>query len=124
MVSQLKVLVVEDQVMIAMDVELILYDNGAQAVETAASCELAIEKLASFRPDVAILDINLGTGTSLPVAEILLDRRIPFIFATGYGDSSMLPETMAAAVILQKPFEATALTRALADAVAASAIMR
>lgn len=119
MLKGLNVLVLEDNLVIAMDVELLLQDCGAEIVETVATSAAALEKLATFTPDVAVLDINLDSGTSLPVAEALLARNIPFIFATGYSDPSMLPESLVHIAILPKPFEASALERALASAYAA-----
>lgn len=116
MLKGLKILVLEDNLVIAMDVEFLLQDCGAEVVETVATVDAALAKLADFSPDVAVLDINLDTGTSLPVAEALLTRGIPFIFATGYSDRSMLPENFAHISILPKPFETSALERALADA--------
>lgn len=117
MLNGLKILVLEDNAVIAMDVELLLQDCGAEVVETVATVNGALGKLADFSPDVAVLDINLDQGTSLPVAEALLARGIPFIFATGYSDPSMLPEAFAHIEILQKPFEAAAFERALAETV-------
>ncbi|MBR2536704.1 MAG: response regulator [Hyphomicrobium sp.] len=116
MLNGLKILVLEDNLVIAMDVELLLQDCGADVVETVSTASAALAKLADFSPDVAVLDINLDSGTSLPVAEALLERGIPFIFATGYSDPSMLPEAFAHIDILPKPFEASALERALSEA--------
>lgn len=115
MLNGLKILVLEDNLVIAMDVELLLQDRGA-IVETVATANAALAKLADFSPDVAVLDINLDQGTSLPVAEVLIARNIPFIFATGYSDPSMLPEGFANILILQKPFETAALEQALVQA--------
>lgn len=115
MLNGLKILVLEDNLVIAMDVELLLQDLGA-VVETVATANAALAKLADFSPDVAVLDINLDQGTSLPVAELLIAHNIPFIFATGYSDPSMLPERFANILILPKPFETAALERALAQA--------
>lgn len=116
MLKGLKILVLEDNLVIAMDVELLLQDCGAGVVETASTAKAALAKLADFSPDVAVLDINLDSGTSLPVAEALMARGIPFIFATGYSDPSMLPEAFAHIAILPKPFQAAALELALAKA--------
>ncbi|MCU0127311.1 hypothetical protein N8H41_25510, partial [Pseudomonas vlassakiae] len=56
-------------------------------VITAGSEHEAMKLLGQRTPDAAILDINLGTGTSLCVADELVRRGVPFVFATGYGDS-------------------------------------
>lgn len=109
------ILLVEDQLVIAMDVEMMLAGKGAGTIETAASPSEALRKLAHFTPDAAVLDVNLGTETSLPVAEELSRRKIPFVFATGYGDNIMVPQSFAAPTI-RKPYDENALTRALNSA--------
>lgn len=105
----LKVLLVEDQMLIAMDVENMLEDNGIKAIETATSSAMAIEKLKTYLPDVAILDINLGSDTSIPVARELHRRGIPFLFATGYADGSMVPDEFGAVPVIRKPYDEDAL---------------
>ncbi len=108
----LKILLVEDQLVIAMDAEMMLAGKGASAIETAASPGEALRKLAHFTPDAAVLDVNLGTETSLTVAEELARRKIPFVFATGYGDNIMVPQSFSAPTI-RKPYDEIALARAL-----------
>ncbi|MNE85316.1 two-component response regulator [compost metagenome] len=105
----MKVLLVEDQMLIAMDVENMLEDNGIFGVETATSSGMALEKLKSFSPDVAILDINLGSDTSIPVAQELLRRKIPFMFATGYSDSLAVPAELTNVPVIRKPYDEDAL---------------
>jgi light-regulated signal transduction histidine kinase (bacteriophytochrome)/CheY-like chemotaxis protein len=110
---ELRVLLVEDQMLIAMDVEGMLADHGVQKVLTAASVDEALAKLITFRPDVAILDVNLGTGTSIDVATELLRRDIPFLFATGYGNMSPIPESFSDIPVVRKPYERDALVRTM-----------
>lgn len=62
----------------------------------------------------AVLDYNLGGETSVSVAEALAARGIPFIFATGYGEALELPESLKGAMIVKKPYNAAALTAAIA----------
>ncbi|WP_313612771.1 HWE histidine kinase domain-containing protein [Agrobacterium sp.] len=109
----LKVLLVEDQMLIAMDVENMLEDNGIFGVETATSSGMALEKLKSFSPDIAILDINLGSDTSIPVAQELLKRDIPFMFATGYSDSLSVPVELTNVPVIRKPYDEDALMSAI-----------
>ncbi len=116
MLHGLKVLVVEDHLVIAMDTESMLQDIGAAQIETAATAAEALDKLGGFNVDIAVLDVNLGSGTSLPVAEELYKRNIPFVIATGYGDTSMLPSVMANTPYVQKPYEPTALMAAITQA--------
>ncbi|MGV3634112.1 MAG: HWE histidine kinase domain-containing protein [Pseudorhodoplanes sp.] len=112
----LKVLLVEDQLVIAMDAEMMLAAKGASAIETASSPAEALRKLGDFTPDAAVLDVNLGTETSLTVAEELTRRNIPFVFATGYGDNIMVPQSFSAPTI-RKPYDETTLARAIHSAI-------
>ncbi len=115
-----KVLLVEDQLLIAMNAEDMLQDEGAALVETASSAAEALRKLANFQPDVAVLDINLGPDTtSMPVAEELLKRNLPFIFATGYGDTAMIPAGLKSVPAIRKPYEQAALVDAINRALTA-----
>ncbi|WP_105382293.1 HWE histidine kinase domain-containing protein [Neorhizobium alkalisoli] len=116
--TDLEFLLVEDQMLIAADVEAMLADYGIAKVTTTPSAADAFRKLKDFTPDVAILDVNLGSDTSLPIAEELMRRDVPFIFATGYSDRSIIPSSFSAPVV-RKPYEAAALigavTKVLAD---------
>ncbi|KJF68336.1 HWE histidine kinase domain-containing protein [Rhizobium nepotum] len=107
--ESLKILLVEDQMLIAMDVENMLEDNGIKTIETATSSAMAIEKLKNYVPDVAILDINLGSDTSIAVARELHRRSIPFLFATGYADASMVPDEFGNVPVIRKPYDEDAL---------------
>lgn len=117
--SGTRVLLVEDQLLIAMDAESLLASVGITAVVTAGSTAEAMQRLAEATPDVAVLDVNLGDGTSIPVAEELHRRGVPFIFATGYGDTMMIPPEFAGVPVVRKPYAAEALVRAMAEALAA-----
>ncbi|MFB9950804.1 HWE histidine kinase domain-containing protein [Rhizobium puerariae] len=116
--SEIELLLVEDQMLIAADVEAMLAHHGISKVTTTPSVADAFRRLKDFTPDVAILDVNLGSGTSLPIAEELIRRGVPFVFATGYSDKSIIPASFSAPVV-RKPYEATALigavTRVLGD---------
>ncbi|WP_137932930.1 HWE histidine kinase domain-containing protein [Mesorhizobium comanense] len=114
--DDLRVLLVEDQMLIAMDAENMLADQGISNVAVAASAADALQKLRAGAPHLAVLDINLGEGTSLPVAEELSRRGIPFVFATGYGDKSLIPSAFADVAVVRKPYNADALRRALTTA--------
>lgn len=114
-------LLIEDQLVIALEAEGILRAAGAAAVETAATVRDALNLLLSYFPDLAILDVNLGEDTSVAVAEELRRRSIPFIFATGYGDSAFIPKDMRHVPVVRKPYSADALTKALAGVLAEGA---
>lgn len=113
--SNVAVLLVEDQVLIAMDAEMMLGDAGLSNIVTASSSGDALNRLKTFTPDVAILDINLGQHTSVPVAEELSRRNIPFVFATGYDDRLAVPEGFASVPVVRKPYDSAALVRALSE---------
>ncbi|MNI92602.1 two-component response regulator [compost metagenome] len=76
---------------------------------TASSEAEALKLLASHTPDVAVLDINLGTGTSIAVAEALTSLGIPFLFATGYGDSMNIPDHLKHVPVVRKPYDAASI---------------
>ena len=109
------VLLVEDSLIIAMDAEDVLARLGATHVVTVATTAHALEEIAREEFQVALLDFNLGTETSLPVAERLLEKGAPFAFATGYGDQLRLPDEMAEVAVLQKPYTAHNMARTLED---------
>jgi len=113
--SRLKILLVEDQMLIALDVETMLADKGVTQIVTSGSAEDALQKLQTFEPDVGILDVNLGVGTSIPVAEELWRREIPFIFATGYADSQMIPTAFSSVAVVRKPYDREALLSTLVE---------
>lgn len=119
-IAGVPVLLVEDQVLIAMDAEMMLADAGIETVVTASSSSDALNRLKTFTPAIAILDINLGRDTSVPVAEELVRRGIPFLFATGYDDRSVVPDELLSVPVVRKPYDAAALVKALADRLAAT----
>lgn len=108
----LRVLVVEDEFMIAMAVEAVVTDAGGVVVEMAATLEQALAFAERAEFDAALLDINLNGENSFPVADILGKRGIPFAFVTGYG-RKMVPDTFSAAPILTKPYARSDLMRVL-----------
>jgi two-component sensor histidine kinase/CheY-like chemotaxis protein len=99
-----EVLLVEDSLIIAMDAEDILLRLGAERVTTAGTVRQALDALETIRPTAAILDINLGTETSLAIADKLRGLGIPYLFASGYGEQAQLPDDHAGVPILQKPY--------------------
>lgn len=108
-----RVLVVEDEVLVAMLVEDILADHGAEAVGPATRIGAALALAQSEPLDAAILDVNLAGEVTAPVAAALAARGVPFLFATGYGRAGLPPGHEDAAV-LAKPFAERDLVAALA----------
>lgn len=110
------VLLVEDSLIIAMDAEDILTKLGARRVVTAASISHALQELEREAFEVAVLDVNLGSETSLPIADMLRTKGVPYVFATGYGEQLKLPDEHLGARVLQKPYTANNIARVLAEA--------
>ena len=81
-----RVLVVEDNSIIALDTQEILLGLGVAHVDVAGATAAALALIDRACPEFALLDFNLGGETSEPVAQALEERAIPFAFATGYGD--------------------------------------
>ncbi|TNC74134.1 response regulator [Rubellimicrobium roseum] len=113
-----RILVVEDEVIVAMLIEDILTDMGATVVGPAGRVGKALDLLGAEDVDAALLDVNLAGEITTPVAEELRRRGIPFAFATGYGAGG-LPEGFAAQPILQKPFQERDLGQIMAQVLAA-----
>lgn len=107
------VLLVEDQLIIAMDAEEALLELGAAEIISAASSEEALEAIANRPPDFAFLDINLGSSTSFSIAEDLMKRGVPILFATGYGEGSAVPDGMGDIPVLRKPYSFASLSMAI-----------
>lgn len=81
---QKSVLVVEDEYLIAMDLQLLLEARGWRVLGPVATVREALDLLNSELPAVALLDVNLGTEFVTPVAEFLKERGVPFAVASAY----------------------------------------
>jgi DNA-binding response OmpR family regulator len=113
--SRRRILLVEDEAMIAMLVEDMLEDFGHKLVKVATRLEEALTAARNEVFDLAILDLNLGGALTYPVADMLRDKGVPFIFATGYG-SGGLKEAYSDLPTLQRPFNQEALGLAIMGA--------
>ncbi len=118
MLTGLDVLLIEDSLIIALDVEDILRRFGARDVVTEGNVSDALQRIDTSRPDIAILDINLGDHNSFDIADRLAAIGVPFMFATGYGEQMVLPEKHRARIVLQKPYTIASLARRLPELVA------
>lgn len=107
-------LVVEDNVIIAMEAEDVLRDLGFEDCRIAGSVADALAIVATGEISFAMLDVNLGKHTSEEVARTLQERGTPFIFASGYGERSALAENFADVPIVTKPYGRREITAALA----------
>jgi CheY-like chemotaxis protein len=106
------VLIVEDEMLVAMNIEDMLLDLGHEVAGLASRLEPALALAREGAFDLAMLDVNLAGQPSFPIADILAERGIPFFFATGYG-SKGIEEAYRAHIVLQKPFRALELAQAL-----------
>lgn len=107
-----RLLLVEDSMMIALDAQAMLQEAGAE-VEIAGSVKEAQRALQHNRFDLAVLDVNLSGETSLGIAEDLEGEQQPFLFATGYGVSTAIPERFGYVPLVTKPYNVSALAYAL-----------
>ena len=97
------VLIVEDELLIATTLEMMLSDRGYRVIEPVATVEDALAVLEKVRPDVALLDYRLGDSTTEPLLQVLKDRQVPVCMLTGYGRDA-LPERYQTYPVLEKPF--------------------
>lgn len=112
--STQRVLIVEDEPLIAMMLEDFLDVLGKNAVATADSVASALAAIGEAEIDAAILDVNLRGGEkSTPIAEALASKNIPFVFASG-GSGDSVDERFRDRPMLQKPFTMDGVERALA----------
>jgi two-component SAPR family response regulator len=108
----LRILVVEDEFLVAMELETMLQDLGGEVIGPLGRLEEAAAIAREETLDVAVLDVNIGGQLVTPVADALAARTIPFVFCTGY-DGASLPGRHAAAPVLMKPCQAHELKDAL-----------
>lgn len=106
-----RIFVLEDEVLIAMEATEALEHLGAVVVGPVHRLEKGLEIARTEAMDAAVLDVNLGGSYSYPVAEILRQRGIPLVFATGYGGAL---EEVADALVIDKPYSREQLGGALA----------
>jgi CheY-like chemotaxis protein len=107
-----RILVVEDELMIRMLLEDMLGELGYTVTAEAARIEEALDAAKNADFDIAILDVNLNGQPISPVADALVARGMPFVFATGYGERG-LPEPYRDRPTLKKPFQMDGLKQML-----------
>jgi CheY-like chemotaxis protein len=116
--SNRRILIVEDESLVAMLLETILEDMGCIPVGPISNVEEALTFLAG--PEIetlngALLDVNVAGTEVFPVAEVLQARGLPFVFSTGYGQGG-LPDQWRDHPVIQKPFTEAAVEQALMTA--------
>ena len=107
-----RVLVVEDEMLIGMLLEDMLTDIGHEVAAIVPRLKEAMVAVERETYDMAVLDVHLHGESAFPVAEALIAKGVPFVFATGYGERG-LPEAYRGRPVLQKPFAKDDLDRVL-----------
>lgn len=110
------ILVVEDEYLIAINIEMALEEMGAEIIGPLSHVDAALDALQAGGavPDAAILDINVRGRPVFPVAERLSERNIPFVFATGY-DQWTIPPALSHVRRFEKPTDPETLGEVLAE---------
>jgi DNA-binding response OmpR family regulator len=116
-VTARRILIVEDETMIAMMEQDFLEESGWEVVGLAGGTERALAMARVADIDAALLDVNLNGQNTFAVADILSERHIPFVFATGYGADGVA-DRFRGVPTLTKPFQRDELDRALYRATA------
>lgn len=110
------IMIVEDEYLIAMNLEMALADLGASIIGPYARVEAALAAIEAddHLPDAAVLDINVRNRPVFPVAERLSERGIPFVFATGY-DKWTIPGAFSQVRRFEKPTDPAVVAHAVAE---------
>jgi CheY-like chemotaxis protein len=109
----LRVLVVEDNLLIAETLCDLLTDRGCSVVGPVPDLPRSMAMIDSDRPDAVLLDINLGGTLSFPLAGLLDERGVPFVFLTGYDEGVLFPAEFRGVRRISKPFDAKDVTEVL-----------
>lgn len=113
MLAGRRVLLIEDDYFIVEDMVLQLEAGGVEVIGPVASVNAALDLIDQTKCiDGAVLDVNLNDVLSWPLADVLLQRGIPFVFATGY-DEAVIPASYAHIVLFEKPVNVEKIGRAL-----------
>ena len=107
-----RILIVEDEIIVAMFMEDMLAEYGYQVAGVASRLEEAMARAEAPDFAVAVLDVHLNGKDVFPLADRLAEQGLPFVFATGYGARG-IPERHAGRPVLQKPFLPDDLARTL-----------
>ncbi|MFU0504946.1 response regulator [Pseudaminobacter sp. NGMCC 1.201702] len=116
LLSGLRILILEDEYLIAMDIEQLCRDHGAADVAIVTRLAEFDGAQAATRFDAAILDIMIGGESTLAFAGEIKENGVPFIFASGYTDTQEIFEAFPGVILVGKPYSGTDLVEALATA--------
>jgi CheY-like chemotaxis protein len=107
------VLLLEDNLIVALEAEDLLRAMGASSVVAVSSIAAAAKVCETTSIDFAVLDINLGFENSLGFAAFLRSANTPFVFASGYGEQEVLGESRVAELTVAKPYDLESLCNAI-----------
>lgn len=110
-----RVLIVEDELLVAMELESLLEEQGCLVLGPASSVRAALEAVAADGPDAVLLDLNLHGERSTPIAEMLAARGIPYVIASGYEVQGFPESVIRNAPSIRKPVDHHRLIRLLGD---------
>ena len=119
--KQLRILVVEDEPLVAIELQSVLEGEGHAVVGPAMNLARGLDLARADGFDLAFLDISLGEEKSFPIARELARKRIPFAFVTGYTDINAVPEELRSATRIQKPYGIDDIRRAIGHLASRSA---
>ena len=119
--SGYSILILEDEFLIAMDIEQICLDCGALETHIVHQLEQLDDHLVhDGRFDAAVLDLKIGGQSTIPVARALAGRNIPFVFATGMGRTEEIDSVFPGVAVVPKPYSGEDLVNSLTQAIAQS----
>jgi len=107
-----RILIVEDDTLIALDLQTLVENAGYAVIGPARSVEAATKLLEQAKPDLALLDINLGGTNSFRIADLLEAQAVPFVFVTAHS-RRVIDEVHAKRPVVEKPFLPDALLSAI-----------
>jgi CheY-like chemotaxis protein len=114
----LRVLIVEDELVVALELENLLQRLGCAVLAAAPTMQRALRAAERQHPDVAVLDVNLHGELVTPVAEALRELGIPFVLVTGYGRERLPDGVLQEVPYVRKPVDCRRIANALSEVVA------
>jgi DNA-binding LytR/AlgR family response regulator len=110
-----RILIVEDEFLLAMELELLVLRRGCLVLGPASSVEHALALIDGEPPDLALLDVNLKGERATPIAAALMMRGVPFVLITGYSRPQLCEPELRDAPRIDKPVSSRALCRAMTE---------